>query len=175
GCRVNLWGVGTNLVTGKDQGALDGIYKLSAVKDKKGKWQYKLKTSETMAKVTTPGISQVRRYFSDQGNMADMLYDQHLKIGEPPTIIDFSDAALAKEVKPQWKWRDLLVPMLRRGKNVYQQPTLEQMRANTKEELSRFSSRMRRFLNPQPYFSGMEKNLYQFKLQMIDNIQREFD
>lgn len=175
GCRVNLWGVGTNLVTGKDQGALDGVYKLSAVKDKKEKWQYKLKTSETIAKVTTPGISQVRRYFNDQGNAADMLYDLHLNMEPHPTIVDFADSALSKEVKPQWKWRDLLVPMMRKGKIVYKHPTLQQMRAHTQEELSRFSSRMRRFLNPQPYFSGMEKNLYQFKLQMIEKIQREFD
>ncbi|HSX04591.1 MAG TPA: nicotinate phosphoribosyltransferase [Rhabdochlamydiaceae bacterium] len=175
GCLVNLWGVGTNLVTGKDQSALDGVYKLSAVKDEKGNWQYKLKTSETMAKVTTPGISQVRRYYNDRGNVTDMLYDIHLKMDAPPTIFDFSDPAMFKEVKSEWKWRDLLIPMMRKGKSIYMHPTLEKMRANTQEELSKFSPRMRRFLNPQPYFAGIEKNLYQFKLNMIEKIQREFD
>jgi nicotinate phosphoribosyltransferase len=175
GCRVNLWGVGTNLVTGKDQGALDGVYKLSAIQAENGKWQYKLKTSETVAKVTTPGIPQVRRYYNERGNIADMLYDTHLKMGDLPTILDFSDSAMTKEVKSDWKWRDLLIPMMRGGKSVYTHPSLEMMRANTQKELSHFSPRMRRFLNPQPYFAGIEKNLFQFKLNMIEKIQREFD
>lgn len=175
GCLVNLWGVGTNLVTGKDQGALDGVYKLSALKDEKGTWQYKLKTSETVAKVTTPGIPQVRRYYNERGNIADMLYDTHLKMGDLPTILDFSDSAMSKEVKSDWKWKDLLIPMMRGGKSVYTHPSLEMMRANTHKELSHFSPRMRRFLNPQPYFAGIEKNLFQFKLNMIEKIQREFD
>lgn len=173
GCLVNLWGVGTNLVTAKDQPALDGVYKLSAVKDAKNKWQYRLKISEQMAKVTTPGISQVRRYFNEQGNIADMLYDIHLDMPSQPMIFDMVDSAVVKEVKKDWQWRDLLVPMMRKGKSVYAHPTLEKMRANTQDELSRFSSRMRRFLNPQPYFAGIEKNLYQLKLSLIEEIQKE--
>lgn len=173
GCRVNLWGVGTNLVTGKDQPALDGVYKLSAVKDGQGKWHYRLKISETLAKVTTPGITQVRRYYNDKGNTADMLYDIHLKTPDFPTLIDIQDPGIAKEISRDWKWKDLLVPMMRKGKSVYAHPSLDQMQKNTEEGLSQFSPRTRRFLNPQPYFTGFEKGLYQMKLKMIEDIQKE--
>ena len=63
GAKINVWGVGTNLVTGKEQPALDGIYKLSAIEDEEGRWQPRLKLSEQTAKVTNPGVLQVRRYF----------------------------------------------------------------------------------------------------------------
>ena len=86
--KVNLWGVGTNLVTGKDQPALDGVYKISALKDEMGKWQYKVKISEQLAKVTNPGIHQVRRYYDDRGNVADMIYDIHSELPAKPHSID---------------------------------------------------------------------------------------
>ena len=50
GAKIDAWGVGTKLVTGGNQGALDGVYKLSAIQDKTGKWDYRFKLSEQTAK-----------------------------------------------------------------------------------------------------------------------------
>ena len=77
--KINVWGVGTNLVTGKDQPALDGVYKLSALKNEKGKWRNKGQVSEQLVKMTDPGIFQVRRYFDGAGNIADMVYEYPLQ------------------------------------------------------------------------------------------------
>nr|WP_316356860.1 hypothetical protein [Candidatus Neptunochlamydia sp. REUL1] len=66
GAKVNLWGVGTNLITAKGQPALDGVYKLSAIQNKKGKWVNKLKISEQLAKTTNPGTLQVRRFYDKE-------------------------------------------------------------------------------------------------------------
>lgn len=63
GAQVSIWGVGTHLVTSYDHPALDGVYKLSAIKDEQGHWLYKLKLSEQAVKVSNPGIYQVRRFF----------------------------------------------------------------------------------------------------------------
>lgn len=65
GAKIAVWGVETNLVTAKDQPALDGAYKLSAVRDPGGPWKYRLKLSEQMAKISNPGILQVRRFYDD--------------------------------------------------------------------------------------------------------------
>ena len=61
GARIDRWGVGTRLVTGHEQPALGGIYKLAAVREDGGAWDYKLKLSEQAIKVSYPGILQVRR------------------------------------------------------------------------------------------------------------------
>ena len=94
GAKIDLWGVGTHLVTGKDQPALDGVYKLSAVREnRKSPWKYKLKVSEQPAKVTSPGIHQVRRYWSGKGAIADMTYDILTPLPQNPLAINPLDPA----------------------------------------------------------------------------------
>ncbi len=172
GAKVNVWGVGTNLVTGKDQPALDGVYKISAIKDKKGKWQYKVKISEQLVKVTNPGIHQVRRYYDDRGYVADMIYDIHTKLSSQPQSIDPLDPTHLQTHSSEMKHQDLLVPIVRGGKRIYKSPPLAEMREKALFELSRFHPAMRRFLYPQPYFVGLEKSLYETKSQLIREIKK---
>ncbi|MBS0656080.1 MAG: nicotinate phosphoribosyltransferase, partial [Verrucomicrobia bacterium] len=75
GAKISVWGVGTNLVTGKEQPALDGVYKLSALKDVAGQWKHVLKLSEQLAKVSNPGRLQVKRFSYEGKYVADVLYD----------------------------------------------------------------------------------------------------
>ena len=58
--KINVWGVGTNLITSKDCPAFGGVYKLSA-KEKDGKLLPKIKISENPNKITNPGIKKVLR------------------------------------------------------------------------------------------------------------------
>ncbi len=167
GAKINVWGVGTNLVTGKDQPALDGVYKLSAIKDDKGQWQYKVKISEQLAKVTNPGIHQVRRFYDGRGNVADMIYDIHSEVSTEPHAIDPLDPTRWQTLPAEMKYKDLLVPIVRNGKRIYKSLPLEEIREKTLSELSQFHPAMRRFLYPQPYFVGLEKSLYETKLHLI--------
>lgn len=170
GAKINIWGVGTNLVTGKDQPALDGVYKLSALRDIKGKWQYKVKISEQWAKITNPGLLQVRRYKDNNGYFSDMIYDEFLqKI--PSEFVDPFDPTKVKQVSPDWSYFDLLVPYVRKGKLVRELPSLHEIRERTLKELEKLPDPMRRFLNPQPYFVGLEKSLYELKIKLIKDIQ----
>lgn len=171
GAKINLWGVGTNLVTGKDQPALDGVYKLSAIRDPKGKWRYKVKISEQLVKVTNPGVLQVRRYYDKQGYVADMMYDEPMGIPSKAELVDPFDPTHVKHIDKNATHKDLLVPVMRKGKIVYQNPTLVQMRETSISELERFPASIRRFLYPQPYFVGLEKNLYNLKLSLIAAIK----
>jgi nicotinate phosphoribosyltransferase len=173
GAKIDVWGVGTNLVTGKDQPALDGVYKLSAIRDEKGSWQYKIKISEQLVKVTNPGLSQVRRYVDDRGNFADMIYDIHSELPSNPQCVDPFDPAHLQTFPTDMKYKDLLVPILRGGARVYSSPPLEEIRAKTLMELSQFHPATRRFLYPQPYFVGLEKSLYGIKLDLIRELKRD--
>jgi len=159
GAKISLWGVGTNLVTGKDQPALDGVYKLSAIQDAKGEWVHKIKLSEQMARVTNPGILQVRRF-----REGDVIYDELLGIEEPCTAVAIQDP---HQQKILGKGQDLLVPIFRRGKLVYPFPLLEAVQAHAKKELALLPAAMKRFTLPQLYFAGMEKKLYEKKLKLI--------
>jgi len=171
GSEVNLWGVGTNLVTGKDQPALDGVYKLSAIRDSKtAKWRYKVKISEQLVKVTDPGILQVRRFATPQGYVGDMIYD--LPSGPSEIAQDPLDPTHVKQMGKEMTFADLLVPVMREGKVVYVCPKLDVIRQRTLDELSRFHPAIRRFLYPQPYFTGLEKSLYNLKLKLIEEIKR---
>ena len=56
GAKIDLWGVGTKLITSADMPALGGVYKLAAIVDKDGNITPKIKISETVEKITNPGI-----------------------------------------------------------------------------------------------------------------------
>ena len=170
GAKINVWGVGTHLVTGKDQPALDGVYKLSAIQDEKGRWKYKVKVSEQLVKVTNPGILQVKRFFDESGNIADMIYDIYSK--PKSEVIDPFDPTHTKTITLQMSGKDLLIPVLREGKRVYKSPSLVKIREKTIQELSRFHPAMRRFLYPQPYFVGLEKSLFESKLKLIRDTRK---
>jgi nicotinate phosphoribosyltransferase len=170
---IAVWGVGTNLVTAKDQPALDGVYKLSAIRDKGQPWKYKLKLSEQMRKVSNPGILQVRRYRKNGENVGDAIYDIHSNISNGCSIVDPFDPTRQKQLGADLEYYDLLVPIFREGECVYDQPTLEQIRGNRRRELEYFPVGIKRFMNPHQYPSGMERSLYDLKIQLVKNIRGE--
>lgn len=172
GTKVTIWGVGTHLVTGKEQPALDGVYKLTAIKDDKGRWDYKLKISEQIVKVTNPGILQIRRYRDKEKYCCDMLYDVQMPPSAHCSFIDPLDPSRMEEPKSGMHYQDLLIPVMRQGKKVYQSPSLKVMQRKTMEELDQFPQTMRRFLNPEPYFVGIEKKLYEVKMQLIRDLRQ---
>ncbi len=171
GACVNVWGVGTNLVTSKGQSALDGVYKLSALRTPGGPWKYKLKLSEQMVKVSNPGILQVRRFESKGAYVADMLYDIHTNLNHDTVLIDPLDPTKQKMLKKGVQGEDLLVPIFRNGQCVYKMPALEKIREKTLNELEKFPVGIKRFMNPHQYVVGMEKSLYDIKIELIKNIR----
>ena len=166
GATINVWGIGTKLVTAYDQPALGGVYKLAALK-KQGKWDYKVKLSEQAIKTSTPGIQQVRR-FSENGEFtADMIYNEENPLSTEFTIIDPMDMTRRKNIPGNTTFEDLLVPIFRDGKCVYQKPTINEIKARTKEQLSHFYAGVKRFVNPHSYPVGLEISLFDEKMALI--------
>lgn len=177
GARVDVWGVGTHLVTGYSQPALDGVYKLSAFRKKKGEaWTYKLKLSERMKKISDPGILQVRRFLSPiHGYIADAIYDVHSDLSKGCQIVDPLDPIRKRSLSPHLEARDLLVPVFREGEVVYDSPPLNEIRQFAQTELARFDRSIKRFQNPHTYPVGMESSLYELKLQLIGQVKQRID
>lgn len=172
GAQITVWGVGTNLITAKDQPALDGVYKLSAIRETDGTWKYKLKLSEQMIKVSNPGVLQVRRYKAEGENVADVIYDVNTDLeGVDCTIVDPFDPTRQRVLKGSQKSGDLLVPIFRQGKRVYDLPPLPAIRERTQQQLQEFHVGIKRFLYPHQYVVGMEKSLYNTKIDLIRSIR----
>lgn len=171
GAQITVWGVGTNLVTAKNQPALDGVYKLSAIRDPGGPWKYKLKLSEQLIKISNPGILQVKRFGTQNENVADVIYDTQKGLKQTCEIVDPLDFTRQKVIRDGLKGKDLLIPIFRDGSRVYDLPSLDQIRNQTKQELDRFHVGVKRFLNPHQYLVGMEKSLYELRVELIRQIR----
>jgi nicotinate phosphoribosyltransferase len=167
GAAINVWGVGTRLVTAHDQPALGGVYKLGALRGDDGRWHYKLKVSEQALKTSTPGLLQVRRFESADTFLADAIYD--LEIGAPAalTLVDPFDPTRRKRLSPEEAFEDLLLPVFRGGRLIYATPNLMEIRARAQAQLARLPAGVKRFVHPHRYLVGLEEGLHELKTRLI--------
>jgi nicotinate phosphoribosyltransferase len=147
------------------------VYKLTAIQDREGRWQDRLKLSEQTVKVTNPGFQQIRRYFDGKFYTGDAIYDEAMGIEESAVSINQFD--VNDQLSCHGEHEDLLKPVMRKGVMVYQLPSLSEIQNHAKCELQRLPPEMERLLNPQPYFAGLEKNYYQKKLELIKKLRKK--
>jgi nicotinate phosphoribosyltransferase len=167
GARVAVWGVGTRLVTGADDGALGGVYKLGAVREgSAAPWRPRLKVSESAAKTTVPGRLQVRRFRGPDGFLADCIHDLDLGLPAAPVIVDPLDVTRRREIPPGTPGEDLLVPIFRGGRRVYQPPPLLESRARVQAQLGAFHAGVKRFVNPHQFPVGLERRLSDLRVDL---------
>ncbi|MDR3686416.1 MAG: nicotinate phosphoribosyltransferase [Coriobacteriia bacterium] len=169
GAAIDMWGVGTKLATAWDQPALGGVYKLSAVRpDGEAAWTPRVKVSEQTAKVTTPGVLGVRRYRREDGSLSgDMVWD----VTRPPsgevTMIDPADSTRCKRFAADATSEELLVPVFRAGRLVYERPAIAQVRDRATASLASLDPSITRFLNPHTYPVGLEKSVNDVRTELV--------
>jgi nicotinate phosphoribosyltransferase len=164
GAALTLLGVGTNLIVPP----LDGVYKLSAIRKPGAGWEPKIKLSDQPAKISIPGVLQVKRFRAASKNVADVIYDEGAGITDGASMISLRDESRKLKLPPGGTIEgDLLVPVMRRGSVVYQLPTLSQIRDRCQAELSHLPAGTRRFENPDEYRVGVESSLYRLRHDMI--------
>lgn len=168
GAKINVWGVGTKLVTAYDQPALGGVYKLGAIMSGNGQWRPALKISEQLVKTSTPGIQQVRRYFGADGlATTDMIYNEMLPLQSPVQLVDPHDPSHRRTMPPATPFEDLLQPLFKGGKQVSQLSSIHDVRERTLQQLKSFPSGVLRFDNPQKFPVGLEQQLFELKSRMV--------
>jgi nicotinate phosphoribosyltransferase len=167
GATITVWGVGTKLSTCWDQPALGGVYKLAAIRGEDGEWDYKIKLSEQLIKVSNPGLLQVRRYFKNGIPVADMIYNEEQDT-ETEKLMDPLNAGEWTALPPSDQHEDLLQAIFRRGKLVYKRPTLHDSRARGLRLLDAFPLIYRQLKPTEEYPVGLEENLYELKMQLIN-------
>jgi len=165
GGRIDVWGVGTNLVTGAGEGggALGGVYKMVEHNGRP-----KIKLSGNPEKMTNPGVKRVHRFFSNGWMEADALADDsEVLSGDGVLIIDPNNPLRRKKVAPSLRV-ELLEDIVRGGRLTYEFPSLACIRQRRTEELARLHESYRRLHNPHEYKVGLTHTLWQQKEQMLN-------
>jgi nicotinate phosphoribosyltransferase len=170
GAKINAWGVGTRLITGFDDAALGGVYKLSAVRTAGQPWQDRVKVSDETVKVSTPGILQVRRYHGRKGPrraIGDAIFDEEHPAEGACTIVDPAAGTRRKAIPADAPGEDLLVPVFRGGRRVYELPSLEESRRRLRAQLDLFPRGIQRLARPYRYFVGLEAGLHERRARLL--------
>ena len=170
GAKIDVWGVGTKMITAYDQPALGAVYKIVSVEGSDNKMHHTLKLTANAAKISTPGKKQVWRIRSnnnvkpegdyialdgerpDQQDELYMFHPQYTYINK--TVKDFTA-------------RPLLQDIIVDGELVYDMPELEEIKRYAEESLSEQWEENKRLLNPEPYPVDLSQELYDAKVETI--------
>jgi nicotinate phosphoribosyltransferase len=169
GAKIDVWGVGTNLVTAADQPALGGVYKLAALRRADGSWQPRVKLSEQRAKSSIPGRLQVRRFHHEGKMIGDAIYDIDHPFPQEITLVDPDEPLRRKSIPADTSFIDLLQSVMKNGKLLeeIEAPTIARTRCA--ENLKQLDPSTHRLTNPHRYPAGMELTLHERREQLISN------
>ncbi|WP_412071104.1 nicotinate phosphoribosyltransferase [Paenibacillus alvei] len=171
GARVEMWGVGTQLITAADQPSLGGVYKLVS-REVNGEMQPTIKISANPEKVTTPGKKDVYRIIHKKKKKAIADYiclseEDDVKRRAKIKLFDPIHPYLHKYVE-SYDAELLLQPVYRDGKLVYERPPLEEIRNYHKEQLQLFWPEYLRKTNPEQYHVDVSTKAWELKRDMIE-------
>ncbi|HAG69301.1 MAG TPA: nicotinate phosphoribosyltransferase [Lachnospiraceae bacterium] len=172
GCRVTSWGVGTNLITSKDNPAFGGVYKLSAVMGDNGEFIPKIKLSENSEKVTNPGNKKIYRVY-DKGTgklRADLICLEEEVFKEEDELLLFDPHEPWKKTRlpaGDYELKELMIPVFIKGKCVYESPSTMEIRDFCTKEKETLWDETMRFENPHKVYVDLSQKLYDLKMKLL--------
>ena len=171
GAKIDSFGVGERLITSKSEPVFGGVYKLAAVEDKAGNIIPKIKISANPAKITTPNFKKVYRLFDNESGkaFADLitLHDETVEEGKPLELFD-PDATWKRSVFTNFTAKELLVPVFRAGKRVYDSPPIAEMRAYCAGQIDLLWDEVKRFENPHNYYVDLSQKLWDIQQELLE-------
>lgn len=167
--KIDSFGVGERLITARSEPVFGGVYKLSAIEEQ-GKIIPKIKVSENVGKITTPGFKQLYRLFDRNAGKA--LADVITLHNE---IID--DTKPYQIFHPLFTWKrktitnfiakKLLVQLFDNGIPVYDIPKIKDVRSYCQTQVATLWDEVKRFENPHEYFVDLSKPLWDIKDKLL--------
>lgn len=180
GACIDSYGVGERMITAKTEPVFGAVYKIVAVYEN-GKWIPKIKISENVEKITNPGLKKVYRIFDEKGYAISDL----LTLADEPVDWEWNEQTNSFDInipyryvdpnKP-WKVRyyenctakELQVKIFENGELIYKNPSIEEIRNYTKEQLDNTVwEEEQRFSNPHTHYVDMSPTLYQLKMDLL--------
>jgi nicotinate phosphoribosyltransferase len=173
GACIDAFGVGERLITSKTTPVFGGVYKLVAL-EKEGVLVPKIKLSENVDKITTPGFKQVWRLYDQASGkaLADVvtLHHEDLSQLEVYELFDPSYTWKRKKIK-NFTAQALLKPIFEEGLRVYPEYETKVIRQHATDQLSTLWEEVKRFENPHRYFIDLSADLWTLKQEMIDKMK----
>ncbi len=171
GC-VDIFGVGERLITAKSDPVFGGIYKLVAVEDENGAIIPKIKVSENVSKITTPHFKKLYRLYENATGkaIADYIcvHDESLDGVTELTLFD-PEYTWKKQTVNDFTAREMLVPVFLDGKLVYEQPSIEEIRAYCAREVDSLWDEVKRFENPHNYYVDLSDKLWGIRNELLEH------
>lgn len=163
--KIDSFGVGERLITSKSDPVFGGVYKLVAV-EKNGEIIPKIKISENVEKITTPGFKQVYRFYSLEGKnpLADLvcLHDEEYENTEELEIFDPMHT-WKRQILTDYKAVKMLKQIYKDGKLVYTLPDLETIRERCKNSVDILWEEQKRLEYPHKYYVDLSEKLWTMK------------
>ncbi len=170
GAPVDMWGVGTHLVTGGNEASFSGVYKLAAV-ERDGVLEPTMKFSDNPDKATNPGVKELYRLYDESGAaVADvmMLSGETIERGRPLTVHHPSLDTRRFYYTPGGEIKSLLGKVMEGGRRVGRMPELDGIRAHRQQSLASIDHTFLRFLNPHIYKVSISGGLRAMKLDFLE-------
>ncbi|NLY72447.1 MAG: nicotinate phosphoribosyltransferase [Tissierellia bacterium] len=171
---IDFYGVGERLITSSSDAVLGGVYKLVALENN-GKIEAKIKISENVEKITTPGFKELYRIYDgvNEKALADLITLRGEVIDTDKPLILFDPTYTWKKTKVEnFTLKKLLVPIFENGKCVYPGKTIHEIRAYREAEEARLWGGVRRIKNPHRYFVDLSKDLWDLKQDLLTTYAR---
>lgn len=166
--KIDLWGVGTNLITSKGCPALGGVYKLAA-EEEEGTLVPKIKISNNPEKITDPGMKKVVRFYDrTQGDaLADVIMLEEEPLPKGDYEIFHPIHTYKRKTLRHYEAVPLLASVYRQGKRTYHVPGIQEIQKRVQKELTSFSSEVKRLVNPHVYHVDLSEPLWELKQQLL--------
>lgn len=163
---IDVFGVGTSLVTGHPDAALDGVYKLSMANGKP-----RIKLSENISKITLPHRKQVFRIIDSDNKFAGadaiaMADEQNVEIMYHP-MYPLKSLSLIKYFK-----EPLLHQVMKSGVRVKNPKTLTEIAQYSHIRMEKLPEEYKRFDNPHIYKVGISKSLQTERDRLIEKFKK---
>jgi nicotinate phosphoribosyltransferase len=172
GACVDAFGVGERLITSLSAPVFGGVYKLVAVENEDGSIKPKIKISENVGKITTPHFKKIYRLRGKTTGKAEAdvicLHDEVIDDSQPYEIFD-PEHTWKRKIMQDYTATELMVPVFRDGVQVYELPTIEEIKAHCEEEIQGMWEEVRRFTNPHKYYVDLSQKLWDIKHEMLRN------
>lgn len=178
GATISSWGVGTNLITSKDNPSFGGVYKLAAIRDEHGNFLPKIKLSENVEKVTNPGNKTFYRiYDKNTGKIrADLICLADETFDENEDMKLFSPNAPWKKTRlpgGSYTLREMLIPVISGGKIIYRSPKVMEIRDICEKEKETIWDETKRFVNPQEIYVDLSHKLYAMRTELLNRMSMD--
>ncbi|MGN0573464.1 MAG: nicotinate phosphoribosyltransferase [Acutalibacteraceae bacterium] len=169
GAKVDSFGVGEKLITSSSSPVLGGVYKLCAV-EKDGEIIPKIKLSENVQKITTPGNKRAYRLFDRESGkaIADViaLASETIDENKPYELFD-PDYTWKRKTVENFAVRELLEPLFSKGTCVFKKKSIDEIKKYCAEQVDTLWDEVTRFENPHNYYVDLSQPLWDLKHEML--------